>query len=114
MMRLIALPAAVLAAGIGYGATVLGSEVAVTVNDRPLPGVEGFIAWSQETGSYLGAVRAKCVLLPAYDCHAVLYGESRAVEHRGGSSLDGLEVENGPALPIVSPYSGTFVAFPLR
>ena len=68
MIRLFALPAAILLAGIIYGAMVLASDV----SNRPAPTDAAAIVWTQETGAYLGTTSVRCPLVPSRECHAVL------------------------------------------
>jgi hypothetical protein len=111
MIRLFALPTVLLVATIGYGAMLLGSDVPYA---HTAPREAAPIAWIPDTGSFLRATGVRCLLRPDHDCHAVLFdGPPTAAEHRP-SQAPALVLQDGPALPGVNPYSGTFVTFPLR
>ncbi len=68
MLKLFALPAAILVAGLFYGAMVLASDLAKV----PARTDAAAIVWTQETGAYLGTTSVRCPLLPSRECHAVL------------------------------------------
>jgi hypothetical protein len=70
VIRLFALPAAILLAGILCGAMVLASDVS---NGRATTEAAA-IVWTQETGAYLGTTSVQCLLVPRRECHAVLSG----------------------------------------
>jgi hypothetical protein len=113
VIKLFALPTACMAATIGYGATLLGSEVtdvpfARSASEAPT------IAWTQDPGSYHGSASVRCPLVPSYDCYAVVFDGGPAVAGRWSPQQPALVFESGPSLPVVSPYSGTFVTFPFR
>jgi hypothetical protein len=110
VIRLFALPTAFLVATVGYGAVLLGSDgpYAHTAPSGAAP-----VDWTPETGSFVSATSARCLLLPDHDCQAVLFdGAPTAVEHRP-TQAPALVFQDGPT-PGVNPYSGTFVTFPLR
>jgi hypothetical protein len=111
VIRLFALPTACLAATIGYGAMLMGSNVphAYTATREAAP-----IAWTPETGSFVGPASVRCLLLPDHDCHAVLFDAAPTAAERRSSQAPALVFQDGPTLPVVNPYSGTFVTFPLR
>jgi hypothetical protein len=114
VIRLFALPTTILAATIGYGATLLGSEVPNRPYVWQAPREAATIAWTQVTGSYLGSTNVQCLLAPSHDCHAVLFDGGNVVAARRSPQPPALVFESGPPLPVVNPYSGTFVTFPLR
>jgi hypothetical protein len=112
-MRILALPTACLVATIGYGATLLESQMADVPFARP-SGEVATIAWTQQTGSYLGSASVQCPLAPSYDCHAVLFDEVLALAGRRSPQSPAPVFESSPPLPAINPYSGTFVTFPFR
>jgi hypothetical protein len=114
MTRLHAMAAVSLLATIGYGAVLLGSEAADMGHDRSAPGVRASITWSRETETFLDAASAKCGLTASRDCRGVLFVDGLGSVDPGSSRTPGLEFANKPAWPVVNPYSGTFVTFPLR
>jgi hypothetical protein len=114
MTKSFVLAAASLAAIISYGAALLGSEAGDAARDRPVPGDQAPTTWGTEPGSYLDAVSVKCLLVPSHYCHAVLFADGPATANSSSSHEPGLGLASGPPLSIVSPYSGTFVTFPLR
>jgi hypothetical protein len=114
VIRLFALPTACVMATIGYGATLLGLELADIPLARSASREAATIAWTQQTGSYLGSTSVRCPLAASYDCHAVLFDGGAAVTGRRSTQSPALVFEISPTLPVVNPYSGTFVTFPFR
>jgi hypothetical protein len=106
VIRLFALPTACLVATIGYGAVLLGSDVPYA-HTAP-------IAWTPDPGSFVGTTSVRCLLVPDHDCHAMLFDGAPMAAERRPSQPPALVFQDGPALPVVNPYSGTFVTFPLR
>jgi hypothetical protein len=111
VIRLFALPTAALVATIGYGAMLLGPDVpyARTASSEAAP-----ITWTPDTGSLAGATSVRCPLLPEHDCHALLFDVAPTAPERRPSQAPALALQGDPVLPVVNPYSGTFVTFPLR
>jgi hypothetical protein len=71
------------------------------------------IAWTPDTGSFVSATSVRCLLLPDHDCDAMLFDGAAIAAERRSPQAPALS-QDGPALPVVDPYSGTFVTFPLR
>jgi hypothetical protein len=68
VLRLFALPPAILLATILFGSKVLVSDV----SNRPAPAPAPAVVWTPETGAYLGTTSVQCLLVPNRECHAVL------------------------------------------
>jgi hypothetical protein len=106
VIRLFALPTACLVATIGYGAVLLGSDVP---NAQTSP-----IAWAADPGSFVGATSARCLLVPDHDCDEIQFDGAPMIGKRHPPQPPVLVFQGVPSLPVINPYSGTFVNFPLR